>query len=95
MAVLDGQLEQLLQESLRNSSGEALEPGLAQRILERAGELMQQMEAGGMQPVLLAMAPMRSFLARFLARTAPRMRVLSYAEVPDNKRIRVVATLGA
>ncbi len=95
VAVLDGQLEQLLQESLRNSSGEALEPGLAQRILERAGELMQQMEAGGMQPVLLAMAPMRSFLARFLARTAPRMRVLSYAEVPDNKRIRVVATLGA
>ncbi len=95
VAVLDGQLEQLLQESLRNSSGETLEPGLAQRVLERAGELMQQMEAGGMQPVLLAMAPMRSFLARFLARTAPRMRVLSYAEVPDNKRIRVVATLGA
>ncbi|MHB8249646.1 MAG: flagellar biosynthesis protein FlhA [Acidithiobacillus sp.] len=95
VAVLDGQLEQLLQESLRNSSGEALEPGLAQRVLERAGELMQQMEAGGMQPVLLAMAPMRAFLARFLARTAPRLRVLSYAEVPDNKRIRVVATLGA
>jgi flagellar biosynthesis protein FlhA len=95
VAVLDGQLEQLLQESLRNSSGETLEPGLAQRVLERAGELMQQMEAGGMQPVLLAMAPMRAFLARFLARTAPRMRVLSYAEVPDNKRIRVVATLGA
>ncbi|MHB1203916.1 MAG: flagellar biosynthesis protein FlhA, partial [Acidithiobacillus sp.] len=95
VAVLDGQLEQLLQESLRNSSGETLEPGLAQRVLERAGELMQQMEAGGMQPVLLAMAPMRAFLARFLARTAPRLRVLSYAEVPDNKRIRVVATLGA
>ena len=95
VAVLDGQLEHLLQESLRNSNGEALEPGLAQRVLEKAGELMQQMEAGGMQPVLLAMAPMRAFLARFLARTAPRMRVLSYAEIPENKRIRVVATLGA
>jgi len=95
VAVLDGQLEHLLQESLRNSNGEALEPGLAQRVLERAGELMQQMEAGGMQPVLLAMAPMRAFLARFLARAAPRMRVLSYAEIPENKRIKVVATLGA
>ena len=95
VAVLDGQLEHLLQESLRNSNGEALEPGLAQRVLEKAGELMQQMEAGGMQPVLLAMGPMRAFLARFLARTAPRMRVLSYAEIPENKRIRVVATLGA
>lgn len=95
VAVLDGQLEHLLQESLRNSNGEALEPGLAQRVLEKAGELMQQMEAGGMQPVLLAMAPMRAFLARFLARSAPRMRVLSYAEIPENKKIRVVATLGA
>jgi flagellar biosynthesis protein FlhA len=95
VAVLDGQLEHLLQESLRNSNGEALEPGLAQRVLEKAGDLMQQMEAGGMQPVLLAMAPMRTFLARFLARSAPRMRVLSYAEIPESKKIRVVATLGA
>ncbi|MDD5278221.1 flagellar biosynthesis protein FlhA [Acidithiobacillus sp.] len=95
VAVLDGQLERLLLESLRNSNGEALEPGLAQRVLEKAGDLMQQMEAGGMQPVLLAMAPMRTFLARFLARSAPRMRVLSYAEIPESKKIRVVATLGA
>ncbi len=95
VAVLDGTLEQLLQESLRNGNGEQLEPGLAQRILEKAGSLMQQMEANGMQPVLLAMGPLRSFLARFLTRAAPRMRVLSYGEIPDNKRIRVVATLGA
>ncbi|MCE5388497.1 MAG: flagellar biosynthesis protein FlhA, partial [Acidithiobacillus sp.] len=37
VAVLDGTLEQLLQESLRNGNGEQLEPGLAQRILEKAG----------------------------------------------------------
>jgi len=95
VAVIDGQLEHLLQESLRNGKGESLEPGLAQRILEKAKELMQQMEAGGLPPVLLAMAPMRAFLAHFLARSAPRLRVLSYAEIPENKKIRVVATLGA
>ncbi|WP_248886149.1 flagellar biosynthesis protein FlhA [Acidithiobacillus acidisediminis] len=95
VAVLDATLEQLLQDGLRNGQGEQIEPGLAQRVLEKAGTLMQQMEAGGMQPVLLAMGPMRGFLARFLARAAPRLRVLSYGEIPDNKRIRVVATLGA
>ena len=68
---------------------------LAQKVLEKAGTLMQQMEANGMQPVLLAMGPLRGFLARFLARSAPRLRVLSYGEIPDNKRIRVVGTLGA
>ncbi|MEY2341092.1 flagellar biosynthesis protein FlhA [Acidithiobacillus sp. IBUN Pt1247-S3] len=95
VAVLDATLEQLLQDSLRNGQGEQIEPGLAQKVLEKAGTLMQQMEAGGMQPVLLAMGPLRSFLARFLARSAPRLRVLSYGEIPDNKRIRVVGTLGA
>ncbi|MDD3760144.1 MAG: flagellar biosynthesis protein FlhA [Acidithiobacillus sp.] len=99
VAVLDATLEQLLQDSLRNSSdhgqGDQIEPGLAQKVLEKAGTLMQQMEANGMQPVLLAMGPLRAFLARFLARSAPRLRVLSYGEIPDNKRIRVVGTLGA
>ncbi|MEL5847810.1 MAG: flagellar biosynthesis protein FlhA [Candidatus Igneacidithiobacillus chanchocoensis] len=95
VAVLDPTLEQLLQDGFRNGQGEQIEPGLAQKIMEKAGALMQQMEAGGMQPVLLAMGPLRSFLARFLARSAPRLRVLSYGEIPDNKRIRVVATLGA
>ncbi|WP_308388882.1 flagellar biosynthesis protein FlhA [Acidithiobacillus sp. AMEEHan] len=99
VAVLDATLEQLLQDSLRNSSdhgqGDQIEPGLAQKVLEKAGVLMQQMEANGMQPVLLAMGPLRGFLARFLARSAPRLRVLSYGEIPDNKRIRVIGTLGA
>ncbi len=95
-AVLDGQLEQILLASLRADPAQpAVEPGLAQRLMDRARELMQQMEAQGHGAVLLTAAPLRTFLARLLARGAPRLRVLSYAEIPDQKQVRIVSTLGA
>ncbi len=95
-AVLDGQLEQILLSSLRADPAQAaIEPGLAQRLMDRARELMQRMEAQGASPVLLTVAPLRQFLARLLARTAPRLRVLSYAEVPDHKQVKITSTLGA
>jgi len=95
-AVLDGQLEQILLSSLRADPQQAaVEPGLAQRLMDKARELMQRMEAQGATGVLLVSAPLRQFLARLLARSAPRLRVLSYAEIPDQKQVKVTATLGA
>ena len=95
-AVLDGQLEQILLASLRADPAQAaVEPGLAQRLMDRARDMMQNMEAQGASPVLLTVAPLRQFLARLLARSAPRLRVLSYTEVPDTKQVRIISTLGA
>ncbi|MBW4049418.1 MAG: flagellar biosynthesis protein FlhA [Proteobacteria bacterium] len=95
-SVLDGQLEQILLSGLRADPAQSsVEPGLAQRTMERARELMQRMEAQGASPVLLTVAPLRTFLARLLARTAPRLRVLSYAEIPDQKQVKIISTLGA
>jgi flagellar biosynthesis protein FlhA len=45
--------------------------------------------------VLLAPAPLRSLLARFLRRAAPQLKVLAHAEIPDDRVVKVVATLGA
>jgi len=96
VAVLDGQLEQILLSSLRADPQQAaVEPGLAQRLMDKARDLMQRMEAQGATGVLLVGAPLRQFLARLLARSAPRLRVLSYAEIPDQKQVKVTATLGA
>ncbi len=95
-AVLDGQLEQILLSSLRADPQQpSVEPGLAQRLMDKARDLMQRMEAQGATGVLLVSAPLRQFLARLLARSAPRLRVLSYAEIPDQKQVKVTATLGA
>ncbi len=95
-AVLDPQLEQILLNSLRADPAQAsLEPGLAQRLMDRARDLMQRMEAEGVNAVLLTSVPLRQFLARLLARSAPRLRVLSYAEVPDQRQVKITATFGA
>jgi flagellar biosynthesis protein FlhA len=95
---LDPNLEQLLMQAAGNrpSQEEAgLEPGLAEGILRRASQLTREREAAGETPVLLVPAPLRQLLSRFLRRSLPQLRVLSHNEIPDNRTIRVVATLGA
>jgi len=93
---LEPNLEQLLmQASVGLAGGEAgLEPGLAEGLLRRASQLTQEREAAGQTPVLLVAPQLRQLLARFLRRTLPQLRVLSHSEIPDNRSIRIVATLG-
>ena len=45
-------------------------------------------------PVLLVGAPLRTLLARFLRRAMPQLRVLSHAEVPESKTIKVTSLVG-
>ena len=91
-ATLNGNLERLLLNSLQGQSSEAatLEPGMADSLLSQTTQTVQQLENMGLTPVLLVPAPIRALLSRFLRRAAPQLHVLSYAEVPENKTVRVV-----
>jgi flagellar biosynthesis protein FlhA len=93
---LDPTLEQILQSSLQGSGeGDAvLEPGLAERIHQSLAEAAQKQEISGQPSVLLVSAVLRPILARFTKRTIPNLHVLSYNELPDSKRIKVVASIG-
>ena len=93
---LEPQLEQMLtQASLsRGAEGPGLEPGLTERLLEQAGQLTRAREQLGQPAVLLVPPVLRNLLARFLRRAAPQLKVLSQAEVPDNRMVKVVAVLG-
>jgi flagellar biosynthesis protein FlhA len=93
---LDPQLEQTLARAsqTRGAEGPGLEPGLAERLLDQAGQLVQQREKLGRPSVLLVPGPLRGLLARFLRRVAPQLKVLSQSEIPDNRTIRVVGVLG-
>ncbi len=93
---LDPALEQLLQQSAQSGSGEAvgLEPGLADRMLKALAEHARQQELNGLPAVLLVPAPLRPVLARFVRHGMPELHILSYNEVPDSMRIKVVATVG-
>jgi len=96
VAVLDPTLEQILQQTLQSSEGgqAGFEPGLAEQMQTALIETAAKQEADGQESILLVAAPIRIWMARFVRHTAPGMRVLSYNEIPDNRQIKVVATVG-
>ena len=90
-------LEQILQQSLQGQDGAAmaLEPGIAQMIHGSLKEAAENQIARGEPAVLLVSQNLRAFLARMLRHATPGLSVLSYDEIPDDKQIRVVASIGA
>jgi flagellar biosynthesis protein FlhA len=93
---LDPRLEQLLMQATQAPSGggAGLEPGLAENLLRQVDIVVQQQEQLGLPAVLLVPAPLRTLLSRFLRRATPHLKVISHAEVPDSKNIKVTAVLG-
>jgi len=94
--VLDANLEQLLQQSLQASGGEGFgfEPGLAERLQQALIETSKEQEMSGQESILLVAAGIRPWMAKFAAHSAQGIHVLSYNEIPDNRKIKVVATIG-
>jgi len=94
---LDNRLERLLMQALAASGpdGAGIEPGLADTIAQQAQAAAAQQEALGLTPVLLVPGPLRTLLSRFLRRALPQLKVLSHAEIPETKTIRVTALVGA
>ncbi len=91
---LDAQLERALMTALQ-AGGAALEPGLADALSVQAENAVQRQEQAGLAPVLLAPAPLRALLSRFLRRTLPQLSVLSHAEVPESRNVRITSLIGA
>ncbi len=96
VAVLDPGLEQILLQSLQSAEDgqAAFEPGLAERLQQALAETASRQEMAGQESILLVSAPVRPWMARFVRHGAPGMHVLSYNEIPDNRQIKVVDTVG-
>ncbi|NMM08582.1 flagellar biosynthesis protein FlhA [Polaromonas sp.] len=90
---LDGSLDRILLQALSNSNG--LEPGLADNLLREAQVAMARQAQLGLTPVLVVQHPLRVLLARFLRRSLPQLKVLSHAEIPDTRTIKVTSTIGS
>jgi flagellar biosynthesis protein FlhA len=93
---LDPKLEQLLLQSMQGAQegGPGIEPGLAEGMLKSLAENTRQRELNGEPAVLLVSPVLRQWLARFVRGAVQGLQVLSYNEVPDNRQIRVVGTIG-
>lgn len=94
LLALDPGLEQILQKSLGSAGGVALEPGLAERLQSSLRELVKRQEMNGDPSVLVVSPDIRLWLARWLRPALPGLHVLAYTEIPDNRPVQVVATVG-
>jgi flagellar biosynthesis protein FlhA len=92
---LDPSLERVLAQALSTGPAPGLEPGLAQTLLNSTQNAIMRQQSLGLPPVLLVQHSLRAMLARFLRRSLPQLKVLSYAEVPDSRNIKVVNLIGA
>ncbi|KAF0813052.1 Flagellar biosynthesis protein FlhA [Andreprevotia sp. IGB-42] len=95
VVALEPQLENILMSAAAGKSQGGLEPGLAERLLKQASQLTEQMEAQGLNTVLITPGQLRPMLSRFLRRSIPNLRVIAHTEIPDSKTIRIVGVLGA
>ncbi len=94
---LEPQLEQILLNTVQGAGeggGGGFEPGLAERMQQSLAEAVQRQEAEGQPAVLLTSPPLRVWLRRLTRNAAPGLYVLSYNEVPDDRQVRIVATVG-
>lgn len=93
---LDNKLERVLMQTLQGhgADGGGMEPGLADTLALQTEAAAQHQQQLGLTPVLLVPGPLRALLARFLRRTLPQVKVLSHAELPENKTIRVTSLVG-
>tara|TARA_R110002153_G_scaffold20558_5_gene69646 strand:- start:242 stop:2341 length:2100 start_codon:yes stop_codon:yes gene_type:complete len=90
------ELEQMLHQSLQagGEDGAGIEPGLADKLQKSLQQASQQQELEGEPAVLLTSGMLRPVLSRFLKYSVAGLHVLSYQEVPDDKQIKIVSSVG-
>ena len=99
---LDPQLEQMLLKSVQQGQqsgtaddiGMILEPNMVEKLQRSLSDAAQKQEAVGKPAILLVSAPLRPVLARFVRYGVERLHVLSYQEIPENKQVTIVSSIG-
>ncbi len=96
---LEPRLEQILLNSLQQAGqggegGILLEPGMAEKLQQSLVEAAQRQEMQGQPVILLVAGQIRAMMSRFARMAVPNIYVLAYQEIPDNKQVTIVATVG-
>ncbi|MGO8856108.1 MAG: flagellar biosynthesis protein FlhA [Steroidobacteraceae bacterium] len=99
---LTGELENLLLGSLNRAtqSGKvtldnyAVDPNLLSQLQTNMPVAREQMKQQGTPALLLVMPQIRPLLARYARLFAPGLAVLSYNEIPEQREVNIVGSLG-
>ena len=99
---LSGDLENMLLGSLNQArqAGKValdsfpIDPNLLSQLQTHMPIAREQMKQQAAPPLLLVMPQIRPLLARYARLFAPGLNVLSYNEIPENREVNVIGTLG-
>jgi flagellar biosynthesis protein FlhA len=99
---LDPALEQIVHKASQqakqingaDSDELVLEPGMAEKLHSSLAEVVQKQETNGAPSILLVSPQIRSAMYRFSRGALPTLSVLSYQEVPEDKQITIIASIG-
>ncbi len=98
LLALDRQIEEIIAESVQPSEQGgflAIEPGVAQRILQNIRLGMDKFNQTGSPPVLLASPSVRRHVKKLTERFLPSLAVLSHNEIPSNIKIQSIGVVSA
>ena len=90
---LEPELERILNDSAQEGGAMGLEPQMMDRLHQSLAEKAQSQEIAGEPAVLLVAPQVRPWLARMM-RNIRNLHVLAYNEIPDDKRIQMLAAVG-
>jgi len=92
---LAAELEQILLRTMQMGNEQTpLEPGLAERLHKALLDTAQKQELVGQPAVLLVPDVLRVMLARFVRHGIPALHVLAFSEIPEDRKLKVIATVG-
>jgi len=89
---LDPELERILNDSTKDGGNVGLEPAIMERLHQSLTEKAQNQEVAGEPAVLLVAPQVRPWMSRMM-RNIRNLHVLAYNEVPDDKRIQMIAAV--
>ena len=93
---LDAELEHMLINTVRqnNETDLILDSNLAQQILGEINNVNEKLSAEGRQPVVVVSPTIRRSFSNLVRQHIEDMIVLSFTELPDSRKIEIIATIG-
>ena len=91
------ELEQMIVNIAKQTgaNGLILEASLIQKIVSAINSIMEKMQSENRKAVMITAPVIRRDLSHMLRQHIPSLDILSFTELPDNKKIEVVASIGS
>lgn len=93
---LSPELEQLLLQSIHAGQGEgsSIDPNLMEKIQKMLLQFVNKQETMGTPAILLLHPSLRRLMSKLMRHVSKNLNFLSFKEIPDDKRIKIISNIG-